>query len=235
MLAPPPLWAAAGGSRSLVLTFDDGPDQYWTRCVLDLLGQARVHSTFFVLGERVLEMPGLVRTLIEAGHDVQLHAHRHIRHSDLSEAEIEHDTLCALDALASVGVHPTRWRTPWGIRTPASERVAARHGLALVHWSIDTHDWRGDSAAAMLSRARAQLHGGAVVLMHDALGPGALRLGAQNTVELLPALIAAGRSAGLNVGALTDEHELSPVPAHGLGPAAGSRASAQVEAVGRAA
>jgi hypothetical protein len=75
--------------------------------------------------------------------------------------------------------------------------VAARHRLTLVHWTIDTHDWRGDPAHAMLARAREQLAAGAVVLMHDGLGPGALRSGCQNTVELLAPLIAAARALGL--------------------------------------
>jgi peptidoglycan/xylan/chitin deacetylase (PgdA/CDA1 family) len=128
----------------------------------------------------------------------------------LSEAEIEADTLSALDAFAQFGVHPTSWRTPWGIRTEASERVAARHGLGLVGWTIDTHDWRGDSVAAMLAGARARLEHGGIVLMHDGLGPGALRIGVQNTVELLLPLIAAARAAGLSVGALSPERATMP-------------------------
>jgi len=206
--APALPWAAPG-ARRLILTFDDGPDEYWTRCVLEVCRQARVQATFFVLGEKVDALPQLARAVVEQGHDVQLHAHRHVRHSELSEAEIEHDTVAALAALERVGVRPSFWRTPWGVCTPASERVAARHGLALVHWSIDTHDWRGDSAATMLSRARRR--DGGVVLMHDALGPGSLRLGAQNTVELLPKLIAEARSAGVSVGALAGERVVSPV------------------------
>jgi peptidoglycan/xylan/chitin deacetylase (PgdA/CDA1 family) len=155
-----------------------------------------------MLGERVRAAPGLARAVRDAGFDVQLHADRHIRHSELDEQAIERDTCAALDALAAIDVRPTLWRTPWGIVTEASERVAARHGLALTGWTIDTHDWRGDSPATMLAAARARLVPGAVVLMHDALGPGSRRANAQNTVELLEPLIAEARSRGLSVGAL---------------------------------
>jgi peptidoglycan/xylan/chitin deacetylase (PgdA/CDA1 family) len=169
--------------------------------VLDELERCRARATFFVLGERAEAMPGVVRAAVDAGHEVQLHGYRHLRHSQLTEEEIELDTRAALDALAQGGVRPTRWRTPWGITTPASERVASRHGLALVHWTIDTHDWRGDPALAMLACARRQLAPGAVVLMHDGLGPGAMRSGCENTVELLAPLIAAARARGLAPGA----------------------------------
>jgi peptidoglycan/xylan/chitin deacetylase (PgdA/CDA1 family) len=66
-----------------------------------------------------------------------------------------------------------------------------------VRWSIDTHDWRDDEPRAMLDDARPQLANGGVVLMHDALGPGAMRAGCENTLELLPQLAAAARAHGL--------------------------------------
>ena len=186
--------------RTLSLTFDDGPDELWSTRVLEALLDCSAWGTFFVIGERAQAAPELLAAIIETGNEVQLHCHRHIRHTELSELEIERDTGEALAALAELGVRPTYWRTPWGAQTAATIRVAKRHGLALVNWTIDTHDWRGDPAAVMLARARARLVDGGVVLMHDGLGPGALRVGCENTVELLKPLVAAARSAGLEVG-----------------------------------
>jgi peptidoglycan/xylan/chitin deacetylase (PgdA/CDA1 family) len=69
--------------------------------------------------------------------------------------------------------------------------------LQLVRWSIDTHDWRGDEPQVMFDYARSQIAHGGAVLMHDALGPGARRAGCQNTLALLPRLVALGRAHGL--------------------------------------
>jgi peptidoglycan/xylan/chitin deacetylase (PgdA/CDA1 family) len=184
---------------SLSLTFDDGPDQRWTAGVLDALARCGAKATFFMLGEHVSASPQTARAVIEAGHDVQLHGQRHLRHSEIDESELELDTERALRALAAVGVRPTHWRTPWGIRTAATAAVATRHALTLVDWTIDTHDWRGDLASTMFARARPQLAAGAVVLMHDALGPGATRADCANTVELIEPLVVAARSRGLRV------------------------------------
>ena len=183
--------------RALSLTFDDGPDPTWTPLILEQLQRCYVAATFFMVGERVLTEPVLVRKVLAAGHDIQLHCHRHVRHTELTEAELQHDGESALAALESVGVHPRLWRAPWGVCTDASHRVAERLGLQLVRWSIDTHDWRGDEPQAMLNHARSQLADGGTVLMHDALGPGARRAGCQNTFALLPALAAAVRAHGL--------------------------------------
>jgi peptidoglycan-N-acetylglucosamine deacetylase len=203
------LGAAPG---TLSLTFDDGPDPVWSRRVLKILERVEARATFFMAGEQVLRSPETVRAIVDAGHDVQLHTHCHVRHSELSEDEIAQDTSRALRVLQRVGVRPWLWRTPWGVCTAATERVAERHGLTLVGWSIDTHDWRGDPASAMLDRALDHLRPGAIVLMHDALGPGALRTGCENTLELLEPLIAAARAAGLGVGPPTFEHAALLVP-----------------------
>lgn len=188
--------------RTLSLTFDDGPDEHWTGRVLDVLRRSDTRATFFMVGERVRAAPASARAVIEAGHDVQLHCDRHLRHSDLSEGEIDRDVRDGLSALERIGVRPSYWRTPWGVRTAATARVAARHRLALTNWTIDTHDWRGDSALAMLESARSGVGEGGIVLMHDALGPGALRTDCENTVELVGELIALARGAGLQVGVL---------------------------------
>jgi peptidoglycan/xylan/chitin deacetylase (PgdA/CDA1 family) len=186
-------------SLTLTLTFDDGPEPVWSTRVAEELQRCSAHATFFLVGERVRQAPDQARAIVASGNEAQLHCHRHIRHSELSEAEIEQDTRKALCALAAVGVRPTSWRTPWGVRTADTLRVARRHRLRLVHWTIDTHDWRGDTAEQMLMQAHSQLATGGVVLMHDGLGPGSRRNGCENTVELIGPLLDAARSEGLEL------------------------------------
>lgn len=187
----------------LSLTFDDGPDERWTAAVLATLAEHDIKATFFVIGERVRRAPKLLEATLAAGHDVQLHCDRHVRHTEIGEHQIELDVRAALASLAQYGVHPSWWRTPWGVRTPASRAVADRHGLKLVNWSLDSEDWRGASAASMLARI-GRFADGDVVLMHDAIGPGATRSGCENTVELVSELITRARRGGLDVGPLGD-------------------------------
>lgn len=192
----------SGATGALSFTFDDGPDETWTPLILEQLERCEATATFFMVGERVLAAPGLARRVLAAGHDVQLHCHRHVRHTELTETELQLDTEQALAALASVGVRPRLWRAPWGVTTEASQHAAERMGLGLVRWSIDTHDWRGDAPQRMLAHARPRLTDRATVLMHDALGPGARRPGCQNTLALLPTLTAAIRAQGLKLASM---------------------------------
>lgn len=211
-------WHPRPGPRTLSLTFDDGPDPTWTPRILQQLQRCHAAATFFMVGERVLAEPDLAHRVRAGGHHIQLHCHRHIRHTELTEVELQHDSESALAALERISVRPRLWRAPWGVCTDASHRVAERLGLQLVRWSIDTHDWRGDEPQTMLDHARSQLADSGVVLMHDALGPGARRTGCQNTLALLPQLVAAARAHGLllaPMGHRADYHPATGQPTTG--------------------
>jgi peptidoglycan/xylan/chitin deacetylase (PgdA/CDA1 family) len=190
------------GAPTLALTFDDGPDPIWTPAVLDALAGAGATATFFVLGPRAAAHPGLVRRIVAEGHEVGVHAHEHVRHTDRDAADGEADLDRALGVLAGLDVRPRLWRTPWGVEAPWTRPAAAARDLEVLGWSADTHDWRGDRAPEMLAAIDAGVAPGAVVLAHDALGPGARRTGCEETVALVGPLVALARSRGLEPGAV---------------------------------
>jgi peptidoglycan-N-acetylglucosamine deacetylase len=168
---------------SLELTFNDGPDPVWTPAVLAALRGSPLRATFFVVATRVGEHPELVAAVRAEGHAVELHCHRHLRHTDVDRATIERDTAQALAILDGAGIRPRRWRTPAGAIAPWTPEIAAAHHLELCGWDIDTHDWRGDRAEQMLADAGPSLRRGAVMLLHDGLGPGDMREGCAETVR----------------------------------------------------
>jgi peptidoglycan/xylan/chitin deacetylase (PgdA/CDA1 family) len=188
---------------SLAITFDDGPDQQWTPVLLDRLDGHAARATFFVIAPRAASHPELVAQIVERGHTVGLHCDLHVRHSQRDRAWLEADTERALGRLESLGIAPRLWRTPWGDTAPWTDAIARRHGLRLVGWSVDTHDWRGDAAPEMFARTRAQIEPGAVVLAHDGIGPGALRDGAAETVAYLDLLARHADQHQLRLEALT--------------------------------
>ena len=186
----------------LALTFDDGPDPRWTPAVLAALRAARATATFFVVGACVRRHPDVVKAAVADGHAVEVHADRHTSHADMTREEGAADLDRVLDILDGLGVCPAHWRTPWGIEAEWTRGLAAEHGLAVVGWTADTKDWRGDPAADMLAAVLPDLRDAAIVLAHDGLGPGALRDGCEETVALVAPLVAAARERGLEPGAL---------------------------------
>ena len=186
--------AAAG---RVALTFDDGPHPVWTPRILEALEKARARATFFVIPPLALEHQGLVETMLEAGHGVELHCMNHVRHTELTADGVEAEAREGLRALRSIGAEPRLWRPPWGVVAPWTWSIAASRGLRIMGWTADTHDWRGDGAVQMLESAGPLLQEDAVVLMHDGLGPGALRDGCEQTVALIGGLVDRCREIGL--------------------------------------
>ena len=184
----------------VALSFDDGPDGRWTPVVLDALRAAGARATFFVLGACARRHPDVVRRTIAEGHAVQVHGDGHVRHTELSRAAAEEDLDRALETLDALGVRPSRWRTPWGVEAEWTRDVAAERDLELVRWTIDTHDWRGDAAELMLDSVA--LEPGAVVLMHDGIGPGARRSDCTQTARLVGPLVGRIRERGLEPGGI---------------------------------
>jgi peptidoglycan-N-acetylglucosamine deacetylase len=170
------------------LTFDDGPDPDWTPRVVAELARVGARATFFVIGERALEHPEVVRSVQEAGHEVAFHCMRHVRHTDTTREAIERDTREGLAVLGDLGIRPRLWRPPAGAVAPWTAAVARRHRLRLAGWSADPRDWEGELAGVQLARISGQMRRGATVVMHDGLGPGATRSDCSQTVELIEPL-----------------------------------------------
>jgi peptidoglycan-N-acetylglucosamine deacetylase len=190
-------------SGTVALTYDDGPDPHWTALLLEELRERGARATFFVITPRAVANRDLIEEMHADGHEVGLHCCRHLRHSDQSEGELTAELATGIRQLCSVGSYPRAWRPPWGRETEVTRELAARHGLRLWGWNLDSHDWRGDTAQRMHAAIDAQggLRDGDVVLMHDGLGPGAMRSGCEQTLALTRLLLAEA-----------ERRELSPAP-----------------------
>lgn len=186
----------------LALTFDDGPDPVWTPRLLDVLAEVGARATFFVIAPRAVRRPDLIERMFDEGHSIGLHCGEHARHTSRDIGWGRDDTSRALLRLRELGARPDLWRTPWGDLAWWSGQVAREEHLRLVHWTVDTHDWRGDTAAQMFNNTRARLEDGAIVLAHDGFGPGARRIDAAQTLAFVEHVAGHVRAGGLELGAL---------------------------------
>lgn len=96
---------------------DDWPKdalRHNVRCLLELLDRHEVRATFFVLGPVARAMPGLVRSLADAGHEIALHGCRHRLVYLCSPEEFREDVLKSMEVVSSAaGTKPIGYRAPY--------------------------------------------------------------------------------------------------------------------------
>lgn len=160
--------SGAAGSRSLALTFDDGPNDPHTLRLLDVLAKHEVKATFFMIGRFVRERPEIARAVAQAGHVVGNHTFTHPNLFWASPARLAKELGDCERALAdAVGEPSPLFRPPFGLRRPGTLRAVAGRGLTTVMWSVTSFDWRLPTAEAIERRVARRLRGGDVILLHD--------------------------------------------------------------------
>jgi peptidoglycan/xylan/chitin deacetylase (PgdA/CDA1 family) len=187
---------------AVALTFDDGPHLHGTPATLEVLRAVGVRATFFLVGEQVERHPAIAAEITAAGHDVGLHCHRHRNLLRLTPRQVDEDLLRAEAAIAAAtGVTPRLYRPPYGILTTAALLHARRHMFGALLWTRWGRDWRARATPATIAvDAAVGLHGGEVILLHDAdhySAPGSW----ERTVAALPAIVERIDDAGLAVTA----------------------------------
>lgn len=174
-------------TKTVALTFDDGPDRQYTPKILDVLAQKGVRATFFLIGKRLNDAPEVVRRIVSEGHDVGNHTHTHPNVTAFTGAEIESEIKTADRELEKFGVKKTgMFRPPYGAVGVSSVEHLAGAGYKLYLWSVDSLDWRGLKREQVINNVLPLTANGAVILFHSAGGPGEDLSG---TVEALPMII----------------------------------------------
>lgn len=151
------------------LTIDDGPDPEDTPRILELLAAHGARATFFVIGEKAAAHPALVRAMAAAGHEVAHHTQTHPLYSFwcASPARLARELDEGLATLGAVGVRPTRFRPPAGLKNLWLGRALSARGLACVGWSARGLERSGGDADAVAERVTRGLAPGAILLLHE--------------------------------------------------------------------
>ena len=179
--------------RKVALTFDDGPDLFITPQVLTVLRRENVKATFFLVGLRVHDYPGIVRRIAAEGHAIGNHTwdHRELPKLGLDALKSEANRTDA-EIYRSVGIHPALIRPPYGsVNGPVIETLA-HMGYRVVDWNVDSSDWRGLGRLQVEQNVLSNVHNGSIILQHS--GGASRKL--NGTVEALPDIIRELRARG---------------------------------------
>lgn len=157
---------AAGTSRYVALTFDDGPSGKYTRALLDGLYDRGAKATFLLCGYRMVNYPDITQRIFEEGHEIGYHGFSHNPMQGMSRRCIAQELLDT-QALLPDGCKPAFLRPPGGFSSDAVRQVAEARGLAILHWSVDPEDWATHNTAAIEKAVLERVKDGDIILLHD--------------------------------------------------------------------
>ncbi|WAU83682.1 polysaccharide deacetylase family protein [Streptomyces sp. Qhu-G9] len=166
-----PFLRMSGRGRSMVLTFDDGPDPRYTPDILRALKAHDVRAMFFVCGEMAVENKDMLRRMSDEGHIVGNHTWSHPLLTRLSRSAIRSQMERTCDVIEEAyGERPGWFRAPYGAWNRAAFQIGAELGMEPLAWTVDTLDWKTPGAGAIENRVIDGAAPGVVVLAHDAGG-----------------------------------------------------------------
>ena len=121
-------------SKTVFLTFDDGPQPGITEFVLEELGKYGFKATFFCRGDNAKSNPDLLKALRDKGHSIGNHTYNHIHSYETISKDYVEDV-----ELANSVLNTTLFRPPHGSLT-LSAWLKLHKKYRIVFWALNSED-----------------------------------------------------------------------------------------------
>lgn len=151
--------------KKIALTFDDGPHPVYTEEMLEVLEEARVPATFFLLGQNIEGNEEVVRDIAENGHLIGNHTFHHVQITGLPKEQAYEEidqTSRLIEQLTGKGTEYVR--PPFGTW---NEGLESNLDLIPVMWTIDTLDWTTKNVDTIVNHVVKNAGENDIILMHD--------------------------------------------------------------------
>jgi len=191
------------GNR-VVLTFDDGPVEPFTRQILDILERYGVPAVFFCIGENVERFPQVAKEIVMRGHELANHTQSHRVLPFLPAEKVEREIRGGANACKKAsGVRPVFFRCPKGYKTRRVLKLAKKLGQQAIGFSYPIFDVENPLPETLIHNVLHRVKGGDILLMHDGFRK-EKPASRDSLVAALPKIIEGVRGRGLEFVRLSD-------------------------------
>jgi peptidoglycan/xylan/chitin deacetylase (PgdA/CDA1 family) len=151
------------GSRKenkIALTFDDGPNPFWTVKILDLLDEYSTKASFFVLGQNAQKFPDIVKEIHKRGHLICNHTYSHSKEGSF---DFEKSEKIIFDI---IGVAPDYARAPYLDVNRGADWASGKNGaVKFINADVFPHiHW---NKKEIVDFAVERMQNGSIILLHD--------------------------------------------------------------------
>ncbi|GEM_PF-682353 len=160
--------AQTSSSKTVYLTFDDGPNAVYHPLILDILKKYQIPATFFLVGENAKRYDEITKRTVQEGYSIGNHSLSHAFLPHLSAEKISKEVQATDEILQSFTGKPiTLFRPPYGGVNANVKNESKQDGLKLVLWNVDPRDWSEPDTDTLVNRVISHVHNGSNVLLHS--------------------------------------------------------------------
>lgn len=193
--------------KEVVLTFDDGPLPNRTTEVLAALNAECTRAIFFSVGKVAAGYPEILREVAKAGNTIGAHTmlHKDLSKMPFEEAKSEIEKSISVVHRAVGGPTAPFFRFPFLRHSPETLKYLADRNIAVFSTDIDSFDFKGGKADALVKRIMAGLEkrGKGIILMHD-IQP--------HTAKAMPDLLKQLKAGGYKIVQMTAKAPVQTLP-----------------------
>ncbi|WP_258535654.1 polysaccharide deacetylase family protein [Bacillus sp. 03113] len=153
--------------NTIALTFDDGPEPPYTIEILNILKKYQVKATFFVVGEKVIRNPEIIKRMHLEGHTIGIHHFNHVSSWFLSPFGLQKQLEQTKKAISEcINENVIYYRPPWGHFNLFTLLISRKYQV--VTWSDILGDWKTSvSKNLLLDKLRLTKKDGSIIVLHD--------------------------------------------------------------------
>lgn len=171
LLAPSLLWNMPRNSKTIYLSFDDGPHPEITPWVLKTLNEHQAKATFFCVGENISKYPEVFQQLISEGHSFGNHTYNHLKGWKTSTSNYLENVLKAEVVISKFSENTEDqklFRPPYGKIKPSQAKRLQLLNYKIVMWDALSADFDPTlSAEDCFKNVINTSKAGSIVVFHD--------------------------------------------------------------------
>ncbi|PRO64434.1 polysaccharide deacetylase family protein [Alkalicoccus urumqiensis] len=152
--------------KTVYITFDDGPGKY-TDAILNILSRHGAEATFFWNTSRLYDGRPWKR-LLQEGHALGTHAHKHVNLETASWEEKVYQLDTSIRLMEDItGIRPDLFRPPYGRYNDELTALAGACRLQTVLWNTTSFDWELKHDPQQIAVNSLTAAGGDILLLHE--------------------------------------------------------------------
>lgn len=191
---PSLVWDIPNNTKTIYLTFDDGPTPEVTTWVLETLKKHQIKATFFVVGDNVKKHPQIYQQLIAEGHAIGNHTYNHLNGWKTKSS----DYLQNIGKCAEL-VDTNLFRPPYG-RIKNTQIRTLKQNYKIIMWDVLSGDFDASlSPEKCTENVINNTKAGSIIVFHDSIKA------EKNLKYALPKAIGFLKEQGFTFGAITED------------------------------